>query len=108
MCSGAREQLHSALMRLLPLLCNASSSSTAYAVSSLSAITLVMQHFLTPSDWLPCLQSNLDAPDLLQSAFQQLADSSQGTDHAPAVQKLKTKFPRNTCLPSEYVLALKC
>lgn len=58
---------------LLPLLCGLASSLGPHSSASLSIITLCLGRFLTPSDWLPTLQSTLDLAALLQGAFQQLA-----------------------------------
>ena len=68
--------LQTELIGLLPFLCTASSSLGSHASASLSITTLSLQTVLTPSDWLPCLQSNLDMTALLQGAFQQLASQS--------------------------------
>lgn len=76
LCSASSDDWETELLRLLPLLCNASSSLGGHASSSLSIIVLVMQHYLTPLDWLPCLQSNLEITAMLQGAFQLLADAT--------------------------------
>ena len=72
-CSKDMEAWQTELLRLMPLLCHASSSLGSHAPSSLSIMVLVMQRYLTAFDWLPCLQSNLDMTTLLEGAFQQLA-----------------------------------
>ena len=86
-CSSDQDEWQAELLRLLPLLCSASSSLGPHASSSLSIIVLVMQRYLTPLDWLPCLQSSLDMAALLQGAFQQLADSAGKQFHLKSSKK---------------------